>query len=182
MKYIALLRGINVGGNKKIKMADLKDLLSANDFKNVQTYIQSGNILFENSTQTIADLENKMMSLIQKKYGFEVKVVIKTATEIKKITREIPNIVLQDFPLNHVFAMLLDAAPEKENVEKLLNQDFSPDIIAIQNDVLYLACPNGASKTKLTNNFIERQLKVSGTTRNYKTMQKLVEMTSERKV
>lgn len=176
MKYIALLRGINVGGNKKIKMVDLKDLLTANGFENIQTYIQSGNILFEHSTKTAAVLRHEMRNLIQEKYGFEVKIIIKTTTEIEKITNEIPDFVAQDLPLNLVFAMILDAIPEKENVEKLLNQNISPDIIAIKNDVIYLAAPNGASNSKLTNNFIEKQLKVSGTTRNYKTMQKLVAM------
>jgi uncharacterized protein (DUF1697 family) len=86
MKYIALLRGINIGGNKKNKMADLRDLLTANGFENVKTYIQSGNVAFENSTETVADLTTKMMRLIQEKYGFEVKVIIKTAIEIEKIT------------------------------------------------------------------------------------------------
>ena len=173
--HLALLRGINVGGNKKIKMADLKDLLTANDFKNVQTYIQSGNILFEHSKPTTI-LRHEIMNLIQEKYGFEVKIIIKTTTEIEKITNEIPDVILQDLPLNLVFAMILDNIPEKENIEKLLNQNISPDIIAIKNDVIYIACPNGASNSKLTNNFIEKQLKVSGTTRNYKTMQKLVAM------
>ena len=123
MKYIALLRGINVGGNKKIKMADLRDLLTANGFENVKTYIQSGNVAFEHSTESVANLIMKMMRLIQEQYGFEVKVIIKTANEIEKITDEIPDFVLQDLPLNFVFAMLLDNIPQKENGNKLLTQD-----------------------------------------------------------
>lgn len=176
MKYIALLRGINVGGNKKIKMADLRDLLTANGFENVKTYIQSGNVAFEHSTESVANLIMKMMRLIQEQYGFEVKVIIKTANEIEKITDEIPDFVLQDLPLNFVFAMLLDNIPQKENVNKLLTQDFSPDRIVIQNDVVYLACPNGISNSKLNNNFIEKQLNVSSTARNFKTMRKLITM------
>jgi uncharacterized protein (DUF1697 family) len=176
MKYIALLRGINVGGNKKIKMGDLRDLLTANGFKNVKTYIQSGNVAFENTTETVADLGDKMMNLIQEKYGFEVKIILKTAIEIKKITNDIPDFVLQDLPLNFVFAILLDSIPQKEKVEVFLVQDFSPDKIAIQNDVVYLACPNGISNSKFGTNIIEKQLKVSSTARNFKTMQKLITM------
>ncbi|NJN78972.1 MAG: DUF1697 domain-containing protein [Saprospiraceae bacterium] len=178
MKYIALLRGINVGGNKKIKMADLRDLLTENGFENVKTYIQSGNVVFEHSAKAASELVDKMMNIITEKYGFEVKVVIKTVAEIETITNRIPKSILQDIPHNRVFAMLLDAIPEKESTNKLLEIDFSPDAISIQNDVVYIVCPNGVSNSKLNNNFIEKQLKVSGTSRNYKTMAKLVEMTN----
>lgn len=176
MKYIVLLRGINVGGNKKIKMADLRQLLTENDFQNVKTYIQSGNIALEYKTEKASVLAKKIATIIKNKYEFEVKVVVKTVEEIQQITNEMPQDILQDLPLNRVFAMLLDTTPEEEKVVALQQQDFSPETMLIQNDVVYFACPDGISKGKLTNNFIEKKLKVNGTTRNYKTMQKLLNM------
>lgn len=177
MKYIVFLRGINVGGRRKIKMADLRALLTDNGFENVKTYIQSGNVFLEYSAAvSVSKITSTIASIIFEKYGFDVKVVVKTVDNIQTITDEMPQSVLSDLPLNRVFAMLLDVIPEPKKVENLLQQDFSPEVIVINKDVVYFSCPDGISKSKLNNNFIEKKLGVSGTTRNYKTIKKLLTM------
>lgn len=175
MTYIALLRGINVGGRNKIKMANLRNFLMENGFENVKTYIQSGNVVLD-STYNSTKVVEKIRQIITDNYGFDIKIVVKTPAEIINITNASPTEMTDNIPHNRVFAMLLDAIPEKENVDLFLEKDFSPDLLTIENDVVYFACPNGVSKSKLSNNLIEKKLKVNGTTRNYKTMVKLLSM------
>ncbi len=90
MKYISVLRGINVSGQKKIKMADLKALYEQLGFENVVTYIQSGNVIFETTANMTADLATKIEQAIQNKYRFHVPVVIRTHDEIKTIIKRLP--------------------------------------------------------------------------------------------
>ncbi|MFK7950716.1 MAG: DUF1697 domain-containing protein [Saprospiraceae bacterium] len=175
MTYIALLRGINVGGRNKIKMADLRHFLSENGFENVKTYIQSGNVVLDSIYHSTKVVE-KIRQIIVDNFGFDIKIVVKTPEEIIKIANDSPSEMIENIPHNRVFAMMLDAVPEKENVEIFLERDFAPDLLTINKDVVYFACPNGVSKSKLSNNLIEKKLKVNGTTRNYKTMVKLLSM------
>lgn len=176
MTHIALLRGINVGGRNKIKMADLKGFLSENNFENVQTYIQSGNIVLDSPIDISTKVAQKIHQIIKDNFDLDIKVVVKSPAEIIKIVKATPIEMTENIPHNRVFAMLLDSIPSDESVEFFLQQDFTPDILTINNDVVYFACPNGVSKSKLSNNLIEKKLKVNGTTRNYKTMMKLLSM------
>ncbi|MBK7267288.1 MAG: DUF1697 domain-containing protein [Ignavibacteriales bacterium] len=89
-QYIALLRGINVSGHKIIKMAELKELLMSIGFRNVQTYIQSGNVVFESDDTSIPDLELSIMSGIAGKYGFDVEVMVRTVNEFSRIIETNP--------------------------------------------------------------------------------------------
>jgi len=88
MKYIALLRGINVGGNKKVDMKKLKTTFESMGFKNVYTYINSGNIIFDSSEKT--NLDKKIEKKIKSIFGFDVDVIVKTQNQIKKIVNTIP--------------------------------------------------------------------------------------------
>jgi len=90
MKYIALLRGINVGGNRKVDMKKLKALFESLGLKNVSTYINSGNIMFE-SKQAKAGLHKKIISAMKKEFGFDIQTLLKTQAEIKKIARAVPS-------------------------------------------------------------------------------------------
>lgn len=176
MTYIALLRGINIGGRHKMKMADLRQFLTENGFENVKTYIQSGNVILDSSINNSTEVAEKIHQIITDKYGFDIKVVVKSPEEIIKITNESPTEMIENIPHNRVFAMMLDTIPLEENVDIFLERDFTPDLLSIENDVVYFACLNGVSKSKLSNNLIEKKLKVNGTTRNYKTMVKLLSM------
>ncbi len=174
--YIALLRGINVSGQKLIKMADLINHLHELKFSNVRTYIQSGNILFENKKT-----ENKLLALkiekkILEKYGFVVPTIVLTSMELKNVFEQNPYIRNSEKELIRIYTAFLSDEPSNENLEKLSNTDFTPEEFIQHGKVLYGYSPDGFGNAKLNNNFIEKSLKVKATTRNWKTVCKLVEL------
>lgn len=175
--YIALLRGINVSGQKKIKMSDLRLFLEENGFNNVDTYIQSGNIVFQTKEENITKLENKISEIIKNQYGFDVPVVVKTSEEISNILANNPYKDSDDLESNKIYFVLLKEAPTKENITVLTSISFENETLRVNFQCVYLRCALGAGKAKCTNNLIEKKLQVSATTRNYRTMLKLQELT-----
>ncbi|PHR72831.1 MAG: hypothetical protein COA67_03785 [Lutibacter sp.] len=175
-KYIALLRGINVSGQKKILMADLRELLSS--FRNVKTYIQSGNVIFESDTKNVKKLAQYIKDKIHKKYGFEVPVIVKTTEELLQTFNNNPFLKESAIDIKQLYVTFLSETPSKENV-KIMNQiDYSPDIFVIQNNLIYSCYPNGAGRSKMTINVFEKKLEVSATSRNWNTVTKLLTLSS----
>jgi len=178
MKYLSLLRGINVSGQKKIKMAELKVLYEGLGFTNVLTYIQSGNVVFE--ADGGLDHQSLIEQAIQKAYGFDVPVLIRTKDEIDNIVTACPfGEVNLDEDGTKVLATLLSESPNQEAIDSVMPFKHESESILVQDNVVYLRCPNGYGKTKLSNTFLEKKLKVSATTRNWKSMVKLQEMLNE---
>ncbi|SNY94565.1 DUF1697 domain-containing protein [Flagellimonas pacifica] len=173
--YIALLRGINVSGQKKIKMADLRDALEKGNLKNVKTYIQSGNIVFDSAELNNAALEDKIKDVILTRFGFEVPTMVVTGSEIEAIIKANP--FVNKTEESNLYFVLLKQSPAKEHQEEFNQLNFVNEDFHVTNTCVYLCCEKGYGKAKLDNNFVERKLKVQATTRNLKTMNKLVEMT-----
>jgi len=174
-KLIALLRGINVSGQKKIKMADLKLLFEEMSFQNVQTYIQSGNVIFSSKEKSNKKLETKISSGIKRKYGFDVRVIILSAKEIEYTLKNNP-FIKKKKEADRLYVTFLSNAPSKENIQRLNSTDYSPEEYIIDGKFVYLFLPNGAGKAKINNNLFENKLKVSGTTRNWKTVKAFSEL------
>lgn len=173
--YIALLRGINVSGQKIIKMADLKLLFEAQGFQNVQTYIQSGNVVFSSVEKNISKLESNISSSIKKKFDFNVAVMVITPAKIEYVLDKNPFVKMKK-DIERLYVTFLSESPLKENIIKLNAIDFSPEEYFLDGRYIFLYVPNGYGKAKLNNNLFENKLKVSGTTRNWKTMSKLLEI------
>lgn len=177
--YIALLRGINVSGQKKINMKDLLSYMEEIGLKNVKTYIQSGNFVFLsklNSNELINTIQNK----IEKEYNFFVPVIILTGEEIKKIVKQNPYKKLNT-DIKHMYFTFLSESPENELIKDIKDQKYKDDEFIISDKIIYVFCPGGYGKTKLTNIFFESKLKVTASTRNWKTTVKLQEMTNDLK-
>lgn len=174
--YIALLRGINVSGQKKIKMADLKTMFVKIGFKDVVTYIQSGNVIFRSDEKSIQGLEGKIKDGITEKFGFDVPVLVKTKAEIEEILQKSPYKKTEDLEAKKIYYVLLKNEPEKDSIANLAQKDYPNELFSMGKNCVYLNCVLGAGKAKLTNNIIERKLKVSATTRNHRTMLKLIEL------
>ena len=170
-RYIALLRGINVGGHKKILMADLKKLFEDAGFTDVVTYIQSGNVVF--SSESADSLDEKIRAAINSKYGWEVAVMVTTSEEIQRVLAECP--FPQDKKEKSYF-MILSGPPTKENIRSMDSINYPGEEFIIGDGCIYLYSEVGYGKSKLSNTLFERKLKVSTTTRNYRTMMKLVEL------
>jgi len=176
-KYIALLRGINVGGKRKMLMVDLKVLFSKLGFTNCATYIKSGNVIFETErTENNLKLADKIEQAILDRYEFEVPVIIRTYNEWKQVISDNPFFKDKSISIDRLHLTLLDKVPEAELTNKLKEMEFGDDQFKIIGQHIFLCCTDKYSKTKMTNGLFEKRLKCKATTRNWKTVLKLLEL------
>lgn len=180
MRFISILRGINVSGQKKIKMADLTSLYELLSFRNVVTYIQSGNVIFDAESKDKAVLKARIEETIEARYKFHVPVEIRTNGEIENIIKNSPfgSIDLVEDGTK-VLVTFLSSKPEGGKVSELQKYVAAPEKLCVKGKEVYLYCPNGYGKSKLSNTFLERKLGVAATTRNWKTVHKLYELSSQ---
>jgi uncharacterized protein (DUF1697 family) len=174
--HISLLRGINVSGQKAIKMADLRMTYQSLGFENVESYIQSGNVLFTSSKVEPSDLATQINTAIFAQYGFDVPIFILTPAALQNARNNLPfdDIdVAQDG--SKVLLCFLSQAPSN-SIELLTPYLKSNERIAIIDNVLYLHCQDGVGRSKLSHSQIEKKLQVSATARNLKTVDKLLTM------
>jgi uncharacterized protein (DUF1697 family) len=173
--FISLLRGINVGGHKRIGMADLVQLCKTLGFDNVRTYLQSGNVLFESPDQDPGRLSDMISENISAKFGFSVNVIIRTSDELRRIILANPFAKEGlDSGKYHV-TFLSDIPSEAFQGSRMKGKDGLDRYVIIEREV-YLFCPNGYGRTKLSNTFFEKKPGVFATTRNWKTVNTLAEM------
>jgi len=168
-----------VSGHRKIKMVDLRAMLAKMGFEAVNTYIQSGNVVFESSETNTQILEQQIKEGIAKTFGFDVPVLIKDSTELFAILRESPFQKEEDLASNRIYYVLLKTVPDKESMANLDQRDYPNEHFVVTSNCVYLNCFLGAGKAKLNNNIIERKLKLQATTRNHKTMVKLLELSGQ---
>lgn len=172
--YIALLRGINVSGQKKIKMADLKKTLENNGLQNVTTYIQSGNVVFGHPSEDIVLLQQLVHGAILKDFGFDVPTLVIEGSDIENILQANPFKDKEEE--NRLYFVLLKEIPDKALTEAFNKLEFTHEDFHVEDNCVYLCCKKGYGNAKLNNNLVERKLKVQATTRNLKTLQKLVDV------
>lgn len=172
--YIALLRGINVSGKNKLPMAGLRALAETLDFQQPKTYIQSGNLIFHSEEEDQKLFAENLSKGIQEKFGFDVPVLILSQQELEDILKNNPFLIKEQDDKLHV--SLLAEEPSTANLKKLEGVDKGREEFVLKGKTLYLFMPDGYGRAKLTNNFLEGRLKVSVTTRNWKTMNMLAEL------
>jgi len=177
MKYISLLRGINVGGRKKIIMSDLKSLYEKAGYKNVVTYIQSGNVLFDSDNVSREALELEIFRFIETEYGFHIPVIIRTGREMKESLENCP-FDEAGRPANgsRVLLAFLQSAPVPQKMKNLQNYVKLPERLISAKTEVYLHCPEGYGESRLTASLIEKKLGVPATVRNWRTVKKLYEL------
>jgi uncharacterized protein (DUF1697 family) len=177
-QYISILRGINVGGNRKVLMTDLKKLCQNLGLQNVQTYIQSGNVIFDsNLNESSVGLEEKIQQAIAETYSFDVPVIVRTAEEISISVANNPFWKEKEADIERLHLTCLKKVPSPELLEKIKLFQFLPDRYEIIGKDVFIFCSVGYSDSKLTNQFFESKLGVPGTTRNWKTVMRLHELT-----
>ena len=172
--YIILLRGINVSGQKIIKMEVLREILSQSNFSEVQTYIQSGNIVLRAHGQTPKQIEAHIAQQIQQHFGFAVEVFAYTLAQFRQQVAQAK--FPHDAPDNQLYISFLRCETTPETLAKLAPAQTNSEQVWQHATALYLYCPNGYGKTKLTNTYIEQKLKTTATTRNLKTSHTLIQM------
>lgn len=175
MRYIALLRGINVGTQKRIKMVDLKSMFESLNFKNVKTYIQSGNVIFDYDPSDTIKLADQIERKISETFGFLVKTIIRTDEELRNIVNNNPFVKGPNIEFDKLHVTFMLDKPEPSTVSFLdVKKEETENFLIISREV-YLYCPNGYGRTKLTNAMFEKKLKIFATTRNWKTINNIVE-------
>ena len=174
--YIALLRGINVSGQKKVSMAGLRDVLTGAGFQEVRTYIQSGNVIFSDTPAGKLQLQHQIGELINKHFGFEVAVLVLSMAELREIIDENPFRELHEGAQAHMYFTFLFSKPADTRSKNLQQESFANEECALSERCVYMLCHKGMGKARLNNNLIETRLQVKATTRNFRTTLKLLEM------
>jgi uncharacterized protein (DUF1697 family) len=177
--YVALLRGINVSGQKKIKMADLKTLFEELKFTNVRTYIQSGNVVFDTRKGNREAIVKIIEKGISDRYGFDVKVLLRTGDELHQIISRNPFAAEPSLDISRLYVTLMEHEPGDEYVSKLKLTDFAPDRYVVSGNEIFIYYSVSYSSSKLNNNLFENKLKLVATTRNWRTLNELKQMALE---
>lgn len=171
IRYVALLRGINVGGKRKVPMSELRLVFESQGFADVGTYIQSGNVLFKaDGRVSTVNLE----SAIADRFGIDVDVILRTSTDLHRIVTESP-LAARDPKLVHLGFMA--KAPDPTSLQHLDLGGYAPETAEVRGSEVYFYLPNGMSRTKLPA-YVDRHLQVPTTIRNWATTTKLLELTS----
>lgn len=174
-----MLRGINVSGRKIVRMEQLRQSCAALGFGGVQTYVQSGNIIFADAGRSPARLSKFIADAILRDFGFAAPVLVKTSNEMRDVIAKNPFLKEEaiDRSKLHV-TFLFDAAPN-DGLKKLAAISSGPDRFYATGRKIYLYCPGGYGRTKLSNSALEKALSVEATTRNWRTVETLFEMVSK---
>ncbi len=174
--YVSILRGINVSGQKKVNMKELKALYEELGFTQVRTYIQSGNVVFESSPAKPQDLAKQIEEKIADKYKFDVPIIIRDAEEWENTRKANPFLAKDNSQLDKLHVTFLSEEPTQAHLDKVATYRYEPDEFIIVGKDVYVYCPNGYGNTKLNNTFFENKLKVTATTRNWKTVNELANL------
>ncbi len=177
-KHVALLRGINVGGKRKLPMKSLAAMFTAAGCVDVETYIQTGNVVFGAPSSVATRLPTTIAAAIEQRLGYSAPVVIRSEEELAAVVECNPFLNRGiDTAALHV-AFLADV-PDPACVAALDAKRSPGDSFIMRGRDIYLWLPNGVARTKLTNDYFDRTLKTTSTLRNWNTVLKLLEMTQQ---
>lgn len=177
--YVALLRGVNVGGRNLVAMADLRRLLEGLGFTNVRSLLQSGNLIFQSKRRAGETLERLLEVETEKRLDVAVDYHVRTADELKAIVARNPFPDEAERDPSHLVVLFLKKAPEAKSVQALQSAIQGPEIVHAVGKQLYVVYPAGIGTSKLTNTLIDKKLGARGTARNWNTVLKLAAPTQE---
>lgn len=173
--HVALLRGINVSGKNKLPMEELARMFEHAGCRDVETYIQSGNVVFAASLATVRKAKKLVQWSIHEAYGYSVPVIVRSGAELKEAFEDNPFSERGADPKT-LHVAFLDTKPGAARVTALDPDRSSPDRFVLRGSEVYLCCPNGLGRSKLTNAYFDSKLHTKSTIRNWKTVTRLVEM------
>ena len=174
-----MLRGINVSGHNTIKMDSLLSLCHSLGLQSVKTYVQSGNIVFQVTGESPEDLSRRISIAVSRTLGSNVPVVIRTSKEMGKVVLDNPFLKEKDIDPSKLHVTFFSETVQKSSLEKLYPLATGQDRFYPGHQEIYLYCPGGYGKSRLSNVAIEKALSVQATTRNWKTTCTLSEMASK---
>ena len=173
--HVALLRGINVGGKNKLPMAELVRIFERVGCSDVETYIQSGNVVFRADDELARRIPMLASKAIADRYGYRVPVAARSAAELRKVARSNP--FLQDRTEDEgLYVAFLAGEPSAAQLRTLDPKRSLPDQFIVRGAEIYLRCPNGLARSKLTNKYFDTNLETTCTLRNWNTVLRLTQI------
>lgn len=177
--HLALLRGINVSGHNMIKMEALKATLENIGFKNVQTYIQSGNVFVDTEEENASKVGFLIKQEIFKVFGHEVPIVVINKEDLEACFKNNPFLKEKDADIKKLYVAFVSIALRSESINDLKISQFKPDEASIDGNRIFIKYAVGAGKTRFDQKYIEKKLNVTATIRNWNTVTQLLKIYSE---
>lgn len=178
--YAAFLRAINVGGRNIIKMSELKECLETIHLKHIQTFLQSGNVVFESELEDTEKLQILIQHSIEFVFSINVPVIVRSQEEMKNILTANPFDNFSVLPKDKIFINYLQNLPTEETLTAFKPMDAKGDIFKIDGKNIFIYCQNPYNETKLQNNFFEKKLFTFATTRNFNTSNEILNIMERR--
>jgi uncharacterized protein (DUF1697 family) len=174
-RHVALLRGINVGGKHRVPMATLRELFVDAGASEVETYIQSGNVVYTAPAKLARALPETVRAALGETFGFDVPIVPRNAAQLREVAEAHPFVDrVSDEKL--LMVAFLDRTPSQAKLAALDPNRSPGDLLEVRGQHVYLAFPNGSGRSKLDANWLDRSLDAIGTWRNWRTVRAVLEM------
>ncbi len=173
--YLALLRGINVGGKNKLPMKDLAGLFVEAGCDDVRTFIQSGNVIFKAMPRVSAAIPGLIATQIADRFGYKTPVMLRTIAELGDVILNNP-FIKAGIAEDTLHVLFLADLPSPRSIESLDHGRSPPDAFVVRGREVFLNCPQGAAKTKLTNAYFDSKLATTSTGRNWRTVTALLKL------
>lgn len=173
--YFAFLRAVNMAGHNKMRTAELSEMLSEAGFPDAKIFIQSGNVVLRSSNSP-EKLATVLENAIREKFGYDITVIIRDLNRLSGLKSRNPYLEEELFDPSKMAVLFLDKLPEPAFLKKISEVNYPPDKFTVESEEIFLFCPDGFGRSKLTTNFFEKKLGVKATARNWKTIGSLLEI------
>ncbi|HXB72041.1 MAG TPA: DUF1697 domain-containing protein [Candidatus Acidoferrales bacterium] len=173
---ISMLRGVNLGSHNRLKMDALRALYESLGLLDVESYVQSGNVVFKTAGRDFAKLAGRIEAGIESSFGIDTDVLLRTAGELRNVVTANPFAQRSGIDPSKLLVDFLAREPSPEAREKLLSVNIEPEELRIHGRELYIYFPNGMARPKLPSGLIDRAVKMPCTGRNWNTVTKLLKM------
>ena len=173
---ISLLRGVNVGAHNRIKMEPLRALYESLGLLDVQTLLQSGNVIFRTKERDLVRLATRIRDGFEQTFDFRPEVILRTASELRDVIARNPFAARPGIDPSRLLVIFLAGDPDADARDRVLRIKADPEELRMHGRELYIYFPNGMARPKLSAALVERTLKMPGTGRNWNTVTKLLEL------
>ncbi len=181
MKYVALLRGINVGGNNTIKMEQLRACFEASGFEQVMTYIQSGNVIFESEDENRERLIREIEESLSQTFNYLARIVLRSSAEIQKVVSDVPDDWSTRTDLRCNIAFIKEPITVHEAWQEIVPKE-GIDVVTVGHGVLYLSTLVSGLTTSALRKLVSKKIYQDMTIRNYTTTQKLLTLMEQKEM
>jgi uncharacterized protein (DUF1697 family) len=173
---VSMLRGVNLGPHRRIKMEDLRSLYESLEFRNVQTYVQSGNVIFRTDEKDLAALTARIEKAIERRFGFPCDAIQRTTSDMRAVVAKSPFAKRRGIQPSRLLVTFLAGDPGEDARKQLRQLKAEPEELWIEGRELFIYYPNGMARPKISWAAIEKILKTSGTGRNWNSVTKMLEI------